>query len=169
MFWRIIQSLFGSGGTAATRSSAIAVVTAETTARLKSALTVDDLRAVGLAPDLAAPVVNAEPDGRGVYCTFTRASGAMGGIEYDAFLADDPLGCQLTVMGEGTGGYAPADLPGVDDGLIGLSITSGGPPFARILVRRGNLVFTIAIPTGPKAQEQLVRLSKVVLERLGGI
>lgn len=168
MVWRFIQSLFGTSGAPDAPSPATTVVTPETAARLKSALTVDDLRTVGLQPDLSAPIVNATPDGRSVYCTFTRASGAMGGIEYDAFLADDPLACQLTIMGEGTGGYAPADLPGVDDGLISLSVVSGGPPFARILVRRGNLIFTIAVPTGPRAQEQLTRLAQIVLERLNG-
>ncbi len=169
MLWRFIQSLFGSGGTVTPASRAVTAVTAETTERLKNALTVDDLRAVGLQPDLSAPDVNTEPDGRSVYCSFTSASGAMGGIEYDAFLNDDPLACQLTVMGEGTGSYAPADLAGVDDSLISLSAVSGGPPFATIVARRGNLVFTIAIPPGPNARDQLTRLAQSALERLNGI
>jgi len=167
--WRFIQSLFGTGGAPAAPSPAATVVSSETSARLREALTVDDLRSVGLEPDLTAPEVTTQPDGRGVYCTFTRASGAMGGIEYDAFVDDDPLACQLTVMGEGTGSYAPAELSGVDDSLISLSVVSGGPPFATIIVRRGKLVFTIALPTGPNAQNQLRRLAEIVLERLSGI
>lgn len=138
-------------------------------ASLCAAITVEDLRAVGLQPDLDMPSVNPSDDADdsvGAYCGYTSASAAMGGIEFDVFYDDQPLAIQRTILGEGGGEMTPAGLPDVDESLLGLSITAGGPPFASILVRRANCVFTIGIPTGPNARDQLLTLAGLALQRL---
>jgi hypothetical protein len=43
---------------------------------------------------------------------------------------------------------------------------SGGPPFATIAVRRGDLVFVLGIPANKDAQAQLTSLTGLVLKLL---
>jgi hypothetical protein len=136
---------------------------------LCAAITVDDLRAVGLQPDLDAPVVNPGDDAdgsAGAYCSYTRASVAAGGIEFDVFYDDDPLAVQRTILGEGGGAATPASLEGADECLLGRSIMPGEAAHASIVVRRANCVFTIAIPDGPDADDQLRALARLALQRL---
>ncbi|HET8625976.1 MAG TPA: hypothetical protein VFL91_01055 [Thermomicrobiales bacterium] len=140
-----------------------------TPASLCAAITVADFRAVGLQPDLDAPVVNPADDGdggAGAYCSYTRASVAAGGIEFDVFYDDDPLAVQRTILGEGGGAVTPASLEGADECLLGRSTMPGEAAHASIVVRRANCVFTIAIPDGPDAAEQLRALARLALQRL---
>jgi hypothetical protein len=51
--------------------------------------------------------------------------------------------------------------------MISLNVPSPGYfPFAANDVRRGNLVFTISLPSSPLAKTELLRLSEIVLARL---
>jgi hypothetical protein len=136
------------------------------TARMAGALTGADLRAEGLAPELDQPELNIDPNGSGVYCTWTRASGASGGIELDLWAGGEPQLTVQTILAEQSGDMSPAGLAGADDSLIGLSVWSGTGPFATIVVSREWLVFSLSIPAGPRAHDQLMSLAAVVLERV---
>jgi hypothetical protein len=169
-FERLIRAILGSDrGSApvALSSAPFATQSSTDTPNLGMCrlLTSADLRAVGLQPDLDQPTANLEDDGASAYCTYTRASGANGGIEFDIFESDDPVGTQQTILGEAEGNMAPASLANVDASFIGTAI-SGGPSFATIVVRKGRIVFTIAIPPDPEASDRLVTLANVVLQRL---
>jgi len=136
--------------------------------RMATALTAADLQAHGLEPELEQTAVGVEDegDGVGVYCGWTRASGAQGGIELDLWSVGDPATTFATILANQTGEMRPAGLAGADQSMIGLSVRSGFGPFATIAVARGGLVFTLAIPTGQHASDQLMGLASVVLERL---
>ncbi|HEV3154433.1 MAG TPA: hypothetical protein VGZ02_11565 [Candidatus Baltobacteraceae bacterium] len=132
-----------------------------------------DVRAAGL-PATAKPRMNPDQHGQSAYCTYNGVSGAYGGVELDVFYPagdtpPDVMQAFTTVMREDPqpGGYLPVPLPGADEARLGLRIPSAGhKPFAAIDVRRGDLVFTISIPTGPHAKAQLLHLSALVLSRL---
>ena len=167
---RLIRAIFGADEGSARVASPSAPVTVPSSTVASNLgmcrlLTTPDLRAVGLQPDLDQPVANLEDDGTSAYCTYTRASAANGGIEFDIFESDDPAGTQKTILGEAEGNMVPASLAGVDESLIGTAV-SGGPSFATIVVRKGRIVFTIAIPPDPEASDRLVTLANVVLQRL---
>jgi len=133
-------------------------------AKMCDALTPADLKAQGLAPD-AKTTVNV-PEPISAYCTYAGRSGATGGIELDVFAAGaDALDTQKTILGE-LSGMKPAGYPGVDESLMNLEAVSGGPKFAVLVVRKAGLVFTLSLPSGPKAKDQLFALAKLVLGRL---
>ncbi len=56
-------------------------------------------------------------------------------------------------------------LTGADDVRIGTNLVSGGPPFASIIVRKGELVFLVGIPAGKQAHDQLLKLATIALKR----
>ncbi|HYV45989.1 MAG TPA: hypothetical protein VFA20_14065 [Myxococcaceae bacterium] len=133
-------------------------------AKMCDALTPADLKAQGLSPD-AKTIVNV-PEPISAYCTYAGKSGATGGIEMDVFAAGtDALDTQKTILGE-LGGMKPAGYPGVDESLMNLEAVSGGPKFAVLVVRKAGLVFTLSLPSAPKAKDQLFALAKLVLSRL---
>lgn len=133
-------------------------------AKMCGALTPADLKAQGLSPD-PKPIVNS-PEPISAYCTYAGKSGATGGIELDVFAAGaDALDTQKTILEE-LGGMKPAGYPGVDESLMNLEAVSGGPKFAVLVVRRGGLVLTLSLPSGPKAKDQLFALAKLALQRL---
>jgi hypothetical protein len=113
-----------------------------------------------------APTEN--PDGTGgYYCTYTDASGATGGIEFDAFIGD-PVGTYQTIVGE-TGtltAVSTGDLPGTDQAGVNLNGTGG---MAAIVVRKGQLIFDMSFPTNPNARTQLISLARIVLQRGGAL
>lgn len=133
-------------------------------------LTPADFARVGIL-GAAAPTVNVQDGGQSSYCSYTRKSGAMGGVELDVF---DPAGTSpadvqatfTTTLGDLQGRVTPATVRGADEARMGLAVTSGGGPFAAISVRRGNLVFSLSIPSGPRAASQLTELSELVLRRV---
>ena len=118
------------------------------------------------------PTVNLDDGGKSAYCTYTAQSGAHGGVELDVFYPagdsqTDVEQTYKTVMNEDPANYQQLTVAGASEATIALSIPQTGyKPFAAIVVRRGDLVFTISLPTGPQTKAQLVRLSEVVLSRL---
>ncbi|HEY8209299.1 MAG TPA: hypothetical protein VIG99_17545 [Myxococcaceae bacterium] len=136
-------------------------------AKMCEALTVADLKAAGLAPDAKGLSANV-PEPTSAYCVYAGKSGATGGIELDLFdAAGDVKGTWETILGE-MAPPKPAGLPGTDESVIDLEAVSGGPKFAVLVARRGNLVFSLSLPAGPKAKDQLFSLAKLVLARVKG-
>jgi hypothetical protein len=131
---------------------------------MSAALTADDLRAQGLTPERGVPEVNAD-GADSIYCTWTEAAGAQGGIELDIWYpAGDSRETFSNVIAEAGGALSPAGLPGADESLF--DIPAPDAVFAGITVRARQLVFSLAIPNGRRAQEQLLYLSALVLRRL---
>src|SRR5262249_34202399 len=122
-------------------------------AKMCDALTPADLKAAGLQPDAKGPSVNV-PEPTSAYCVYAGKSGATGGIELDVFAAGpDAVDTVKTILSE-SGPMKPAGLPGVDESLIDTEAVSGGPKFASLVVRRGGLVFSLSLLSGPKAKDQ---------------
>ena len=140
-------------------------------AAMCGALTRADFAAAGL-PTNARPDANVQDNGQSAYCVYRGRSGATGGVELDVFwpAGADPAAVRATeqtVLAEDAGMYVPAALAGADEARVATALQSGGPRFAAIVVRRGDLVFTISLPAGPQARAQLLRLSALALRRLG--
>jgi hypothetical protein len=108
-----------------------------------------------------------------VYCTYRGPSGAKGGVELDVFY---PAGDTLeevqntfkAVLGSDPGArYTPEAVPGADESVYSLSVPSPGYfPFAANAVRRGDLVFSISLPSSPMSKVEMSKLSEIVLQRL---
>jgi hypothetical protein len=132
-------------------------------AKMCEALRVSDLTALGLKPDLVEPIVSTF-EKESAYCTFTKASGAQGGIEFDIFFpAGNPKQVEETVISEEPllESQSPAGLPNADNSLFGIV-----GPATCIVVRKSQLVFTITVPTTLRARDQLISLSRLVLQRV---
>lgn len=131
-------------------------------------LTPADFQTVGIT-NAAKPSANVQDAGASVYCVYAGKSGATGGIELDVF---NPAGTNAadaketfkTSISEG-GSMKPISIAGADEAQWSPNAVSGGPPFASITVRRGTLVFSLSIPARANAQEQLTKLSLLVLSR----
>ena len=109
------------------------------------------------------------------YCTYSGRSGATGGIELDVFFPagtspDEVTNTVNAVLGSDGPAqaklYVKENLRGTDESLVALKLQSNGPPFASNMVRKGDLVFTLSLPSGPNAAKQLMQLSKLVLARI---
>ena len=138
-----------------------------TGARMCAALTAADFKAVGLSPDAVAPRPPNSTEPGGAYCTYTKAWVKDGGIEFDMFDAGaDAKATVATILGD-AGPAQPGGLSGVEESLLNLSADAGGTvKHAFLVVRDKGLVFTIAIPTGVRAKEQLFALARLVLARV---
>lgn len=108
-----------------------------------------------------------------VYCTYRGPSGAAGGVELDVFYPagetpDDVQNAFKAVLGSDPGAkYVPEHVAGADESLYSLQVPSPGHfPFAANAVRRGDLVFSISLPSSPFSKLELQRLSDIVLQRL---
>lgn len=126
-----------------------------------------DFASVGIE---GAGSVTVSSDGPGsAYCVFKGTSGATGGIEFDAFVDDDPKGVFDTIVSEAKGALGKLPIPGVDD-AVGTDGTAGqADGYATIVVRKGNFVFTIAVPGGPGLQAKLTALAAIVIGRAAGL
>ena len=119
----------------------------------------------------AKPSANVQDNGASAYCVYAGKSAATGGIELDVF---SPAGSTLadaketfkTAIGEASAAMTPIRIEGADEAVWSGRAVSGGPPFATITVRRGDLVFSLGIPASKDAQAQLTSLSGLVLKRL---
>jgi hypothetical protein len=117
------------------------------------------------------PSANVQDGGASAYCVYAGKSAATGGIELDVF---SPAGASpadiketyQTAIGESSGVMTPIRIEGADEARWSAHTISGGPPFATIAVRRGDLVFVLGIPATKDAQTQLTSLSGLVLKRL---
>jgi hypothetical protein len=122
---------------------------------------------------VSKPSIHVDQDGENVYCVYRGLSGAKGGIELDVFYpaGDNPADVEQTlktVLDSDPGArYTPEGVPAADESVYSLAVPQPGyPPFAANAVRRGDLVFTISLPSSPQAKEELLKLSELVLERL---
>jgi hypothetical protein len=127
-------------------------------------LTIADFTAQGLWPTLSAPSINLDADGMGAYCSYTEASVIEGGIEFDVFYPADHEVYQTMIAEAGAESTQVVEL--ASDESVTFTLNDGKA--AAINVRRGALVFGIAIPNGPRAADQLRGLAYAVLERTGG-
>jgi hypothetical protein len=108
-------------------------------------------------------------DGPGsAYCSFTAVSAAQGGIEFDVFVGDDPDGTYNTILGETTG-LAPSTIAGSDKSAMTAGVEGQVDKPAAVLVQKGKLVFTIAVPAGLYREAALNALSLIVLSRSAGL
>jgi hypothetical protein len=120
------------------------------------------------------PTIHVDAGGENnVYCVYRGASGATGGVELDVFYpagqnADDVAQTYKTVLSSDPGAkYVPEHVTGADESVYSLDVPSEGHfPFAANAVRRGDLVFSISLPSSPFAKLEMLKLSQVVLSRL---
>src|SRR5262245_61785743 len=132
-------------------------------------LTPADFQTVGIT-NAAKPNANVQDSGASVYCVYAGKSAATGGIELDVF---NPAGANAadaketfkTSISEGGGAMKPLTIAGADEAQWSPNAVSGGPPFATVTVRRGTLVFSLSVPARASAQDQLTKLSLLVLSR----
>ncbi len=135
-------------------------------------LTQHDFQAFGTIVE-SKPTVNLDDNGASAYCVYRGKSGATGGVELDVFYpagsnADEIANTWKATLGSDPGAqYAPEEVPGADESVYSLSVPQPGHfPFAANAVRRGDLIFTISLPSGPLAKTELLKLSQTVLSRL---
>jgi hypothetical protein len=117
------------------------------------------------------PSANVQDGGASAYCVYAGKSAAIGGIELDVFSPAGASSTEIkdtyqTAIGESSGVMTPIRIEGADEARWSAHAISGGPPFATIAVRRGDVVFVLAIPANKDAQAQLTSLSGLVLKRL---
>ena len=120
------------------------------------------------------PQVHVDAGGQNnVYCTYRGASGATGGVELDVFYpagetASDVEQTFKTALASDPGAkYTPEHVPGADESVYSAEVPSPGHlPFAANAVRRGDLVFTISLPSSPVSKTELLKISEIILQRL---
>ena len=136
-------------------------------ARLCDLLGPGDFDAVGIE---GAGVATVNTDGPGsAYCVFAGTSAGTGGIEFDAFIDDDPESVYATIAAEGAPELSGIDVEGADvaEGWDGTDGTAD--QFGRIIVRAGKLVFTIGVPGGDGVAAQLASLADLVVGRAAAL
>jgi len=125
----------------------------------------DDFRAAGVN---GAKKVSENNTDEEFYCVYAGDSSATGGIELDAFVYND-----LDDQDIGYDSLLPADdqhdvtaqVPNAEAAVVGTAV-SGGPRFAEIAVRSGNLIYGIGVPPSGDSQAQLVTLANVFMSRV---
>lgn len=132
---------------------------------LCSALTVADYNKAGV-PVTALKEANLDNDAN-AYCVYDSKNGK---VEFDIFYpagesADDAKGTERTVLAEVGGKFENMQMAGADSAEIDLSVP-GKQPSASIAVRWRTAVFTINIPAGSNARQQLTTLAETALIRL---
>ena len=104
------------------------------------------------------------------FCVYAGKSSYMGGIEFDAFLADSTRDASRTfkTVTEETAdrdGVDRAKLLGVDQALLSLKAPGETGPVASLSVRKGKFVFVISFPSSAQAEAQLLALARTALQR----
>jgi hypothetical protein len=133
------------------------------------ALTPADFQAVGVI-GAGKPKANVQDAGAGTSCVYAGKSSATGGIELDVFYpagvtTDEVRVTYINAIQEGGDLLKPIKVDGADEARWAPAAVSGGPPFATMAVRRGQLVFILGIPSSKNAQTQLTKLAGQVLKR----
>lgn len=129
-----------------------------------SALAPADFMKVGVAISrMATP--NAD-NNENVYCTY---EGKVKKVEFDIFYpagetVDEAKNAERAAMGSIGGNFAPVHPAGADEAHS--NALHGYQGSASIVVRKGTAVFDINIPEGPKAEQQLDELARIVLSRM---
>jgi hypothetical protein len=124
-----------------------------------------DFNRVGLSVSEATSKV--DDDGESVYCTYPSPAGK---IELDVFYGPTTTAPQAivifrTTIGEVGGQFKPVTLAGADQAQMASS-GSGATAFTSIAFRRGTAVLSLAIPTTPRARDQLLALAAVAIGRI---
>lgn len=134
-------------------------------------LTPSDFAAAGVL-QTSPPSAHVDDGGNSVYCVYRGKSGATGGVELDVFnpagaTATDVEQTFKTVLASDPGAhYDSESVPGSSESMYSLKIPQAGhSDFAANAVRRGDLVFSISLPSSPNAKSALQQLSRLVLER----
>jgi len=128
-------------------------------------LTVDDFTAAGVSGAATATENNTDKE---FYCVYKGLSGATGGIELDAFVYEDSADLDAGYDSEKPTDNVvdvTAQVPNAEVAAVGTTV-SGGPEFAIIAVRSGNLVYGISIPATGDYQTQLVALANAFMTRV---
>jgi hypothetical protein len=128
-------------------------------------LTVDDFTAAGVN---GATTVSENNTNNEFYCVYAGRSSGTGGIELDAFVYDD-----ASDQDEGYNSLLPVDdvqdvttqIANAQAAEFG-TVISGGPRFAQIAVRSGNLSYGIGIPPTGDWQTQLVALANAFMSKV---
>ncbi len=128
-------------------------------------LTVDDFTAAGVN---GAATVSENNTNNEFYCVYAGRSSGTGGIEMDAFVYDD-----ASDQDEGYDSLLPVDdvhdvtarIANAQAAEVG-TVVSGGPRFAQIAVRSGNLSYGIGIPPTGDWQTQLVALANAFMSKV---
>lgn len=122
-----------------------------------------DFTAAGVT---GAGAPKSSPATPGAYCVYSGASGATGGIELDVFLATNEADASAIYQTSSfmDSGLGKAALPEADEVRF-LAPAGGSPDYAVIAVRKGLLVFDISFPAGSGAQDALIALARLVLQR----
>jgi uncharacterized protein DUF3558 len=128
-------------------------------------LTPDDFTAAGVGGATKPSENNTAEE---FYCVYQGRSSATGGIELDAFVYED-----LDDQDIGYDSLLPADdqqdvtaqVPRAEAAAVGTAL-SGGPRFAQIAVRSGNLIYGIGIPPTGDYRAQLVALANQFISRV---
>lgn len=122
----------------ATSSAGVAALISKASGAKMCVLTQADFRAFGTIV-WSMPTANVDQNGENVYCAYRGKSGATGGVELDVFYP----------AGETSADVAQTfKTPGADESLFSLSVPQSGYfPFAANAVRRGDLVFSISLPS----------------------
>lgn len=118
-------------------------------------------------PGGGAATVNSDGPGS-AYCVYVGQSAGTGGLELDVFVGEDAQETYDTILAEGAE-VGPIAVPGVDAVVGGDGLEGRTDRPASIVVRKGNLVFTIAAPGGPGVAMRLAALAGVVLARAAGL
>ena len=164
----------GSGTSAAPTTPAVATTSGNTGGLPTGAPVTDltalcgllgpgDFAAVGIQ-GATAPTTSSDGPGS-AYCVYNGLSAAKGGIELDVFVDPDAAGTFTTITEETAAELTDLPLPGVDQ-AVGTDGTAGvEDEFATVVIRKGNLVFTIAAPGGPGMTAKLLALAGLVVAR----
>ncbi len=101
------------------------------------------------------------------YCVYDSKNGK---VEFDIFYpagesADNAKGTERTVLAEVGGKFESMQMAGADSAEINLAVP-GKQPSASIAVRWKTAVFTLNIPAGSNARQQLTNLAETALSRL---
>lgn len=127
-------------------------------------LTPADFKAVGITNAEKAKA-NVSDEGASAYCVYAGKSGATGGLELDVF---DPAEADTwnVAAGETTAKWKTIKLGNAKTAKWAPDATSGGPEFAVLMAQRGSIVFVLGIPAHKDAEQRLVKLGGLVLDRL---
>ena len=165
----LIAAACGGGGPRATATPVPATqapVTTSAPGELPSAqelcglLTTEDWSQFGYVT-AASPEINSDGPGT-AYCVYAGTSGATGGLEFDAFVAaaeDEAQGTYDTIISGGPE-MTPLDAANADS----VAISTEGE-YAVIVARTGRFTFSISLPTGDDAENELMTLANTVVTR----
>lgn len=128
-------------------------------------LTPDDFRAAGVSGATKPSENNTAEE---FYCVYNGNSSATGGIELDAFVYNDPDDQDIgydSLLPPDDQQDVTAQVPNAEAAVVGTA-SPGGPRFAAIAVRSGNLIYGIGIPPTGNYRSQLVALANEFMSRV---